>query len=127
MGEPVPATSPRALQIWYTCRQTGIHSHHFRGPQESSMPPGPGKDKDRKPKLAYPCVWTYTVIGFDEFELRLAIEQIVVNREYNVQLSRRSARGTYCSMNLEVLVFDDADRVALYEALSAHAATKIVL
>jgi putative lipoic acid-binding regulatory protein len=86
-------------------------------------PDGQGPKLD----LPYPCRWGYKVIGEDEQALRSAVADIVQAREHSVSLSRRSAHRNYCSLNIEVLVYDEEDRVTIYEALSAHPAVKLVL
>lgn len=83
--------------------------------------------QDLKLDLPYPCRWVYKVIGGDEQTLRSAVADIVQEREHALSLSRRSARRNYCSLNVEVLVYDEQDRVTIYEALSAHPAIKLVL
>jgi putative lipoic acid-binding regulatory protein len=80
-----------------------------------------------KPDLLYPCRWVYKIIGDDEDALRCAAEEVVQAREHTVSLSRRSARGNYCCLNVGVVVHNDEDRVAIYEALRRHPAITLVL
>jgi hypothetical protein len=80
-----------------------------------------------KPDLSYPCRWTYKIIGDDEDALRSAAAEIVRAREHTISLSRRSARRTYCCLNVEVLVRDERGRLAIYEALREHPAVRMVL
>ncbi|HOO91090.1 MAG TPA: DUF493 domain-containing protein [Syntrophales bacterium] len=80
-----------------------------------------------KPIIEYPCRWTYTVIGSDSNELERVIEEIVGGRDYTVAPSHTSKKGTYCSLNLEVLVDDEGCRTGIYETLRKHPAVKIVL
>jgi putative lipoic acid-binding regulatory protein len=82
---------------------------------------------NEKLDLPYPCRWAYKVIGKDEDALRSAVSEIVQAREHSVSLSRRSAERNYVSLNVEVVVHDDEDRVAIYDALKGHRAVTLVL
>lgn len=77
--------------------------------------------------LPYPCRWVYKIIGDDEGALRSAVADVVQAREHALSLSRRSARRNYCCLNVEVLVYDEQDRVSIYEALRGHPAVRLVL
>jgi putative lipoic acid-binding regulatory protein len=44
-----------------------------------------------------------------------------------ISLSRWSAARNYCCLNVEVVVQDEEDRVAVYEALRRHPAVALVL
>ena len=77
--------------------------------------------------LPYPCRWVYKIIGTDEAALRSAVTDILQAREHSVTLSRTSAGRNYCCLNVEVLVYDEQDRVATYEALGVHPAVRLVL
>lgn len=77
--------------------------------------------------LEYPCQWTYTVIGPDESEMRRAIEEIVAEREHEVELSNTSSQGKYCSISLNITVQDETERVQIYKALRSRSSVKIVL
>jgi len=73
-----------------------------------------------KPKVSYPCQWEFKVIGTDEPALRRAIDQIVADRAYQLNVSNRSRGGKYCSLKLAVQVEDEASRNTLFEALRDH-------
>ena len=73
-----------------------------------------------KPEVSYPCQWDFKVIGTDEPALRRAIEQIVADRAYQLNVSNRSRGGKYCSLKLTVQVEDEANRNAIFKALSDH-------
>jgi len=77
--------------------------------------------------LPYPCRWVYKIIGEDEGALRSAAAEIVQAREHSISLSRKSAEGNYLSLNVEVVVHDEEDRVSIYEALRRHPAVALVL
>ncbi len=77
--------------------------------------------------LPYPCRWVYKIIGDDEEALGSAAIEIVQTREHAISLSRRSTGRNYCCLNVEVLVYDERDRVAIYEALRGHPAVRLLL
>lgn len=84
-------------------------------------------DVQPKLQLTYPCEWHYVVIGASETELRIAIKEIVSNRSHTVALSNTSASGKYVSLKVLVVVYDDEERVGIYDALNDHPATKVVI
>jgi len=73
-----------------------------------------------KPQVSYPCEWEFKVIGRDEPALRRAIGQIVGDRAHHLDVSNRSAGGKYSSLRLAVCVEDEAERNAIFGALSQH-------
>lgn len=81
----------------------------------------------KKPKIDYPCLWLYKVIGVDEAEIRRAIIDIMKDRGYKVSLSRRSKAGKYHCLNLETEVADEQDRNKIYTALGQNACIKTIL
>ncbi len=81
----------------------------------------------RRPAIDYPCVWSYQVIGADEARLRGAIASAVGAREHALRLTKRSSSGKYCSLLLEVGVEDEAQRLAIFEALAGHRDVRFVL
>ncbi|MCK9196355.1 MAG: DUF493 domain-containing protein [Syntrophales bacterium] len=77
--------------------------------------------------INYPCPWSYQIIGADEDSLRRAVAEIIQDRTYRMVLSRSSEKGKYRSFQLEIVVESEGHRLAVYEALRAHPAVKIVL
>jgi len=80
-----------------------------------------------RPDIDYPCSWTYKIIGRAEADMREAIAGIVGDDAHMVTLSNHSAKGNYCSLNLEVTVMDEAHRTGIFSALMEHKSVKIVL
>jgi len=78
-------------------------------------------------ELEYPCPWVYKVIGTDEGAMREAVAEIMGDCPYEVQPSRRSETGKYCSLSVSLTVESPARRIGLYEALKGHRAVKLVL
>ncbi len=77
--------------------------------------------------IEYPTPWTYKVIGREETALRSAIREILPNHQPQVTLSNTSRGDRYLCLNVEVVVYSDAERVSIYERLRVHEATVIVL
>jgi len=84
-------------------------------------------DKKRKVQLEYPCPWVYKIIGSDENEMRRAVAEIIHDRAYKITHSRDSKTDKYHCLNVELSVESESHRKALYEALKAHRAVKLVL
>lgn len=78
-------------------------------------------------KIEYPCRWKYKVIGSDQERMESAIAEIVRERKYTLNLSRRSKGGKYHALNLQMNIDNDKIRVEIYEALRKHPAIKFVL
>lgn len=84
------------------------------------------RDKD-KPQLEYPCRWVYKIIGSGRQAVREAAGDIVGERPHTLRLSNTSAHGTYCCVNLEMMIESEKERLEIYEALCAHSSVKMVL
>lgn len=72
---------------------------------------------DEKLDLEYPCRWPYTVIGEDEFHMRVAVGEVCGDLEHTMELSNRSRTGRYCSLKVEVIVHSDEQRTGLFHTL----------
>jgi len=83
--------------------------------------------KKRKAHLEYPCLWVYKIIGPDADEMRRAVADIICDRTYKISHSRSSTAAKYHCLNVELLVESESHRTAIYEALKAHRAVKIIL
>lgn len=81
-----------------------------------------------KPKIDYPCVWEYRVIGESTDSVRAAIEEILGREKaHSLSFARFSTKGRYISFHLEVKVKDEAHRDRLYHALNNHDSIKLVI
>jgi putative lipoic acid-binding regulatory protein len=83
--------------------------------------------KDGNPIIAYPCSWTYKVIGRDREALEKVIAEVVGGSEHTVALSRSSTGGSYHCRNLTVTVETEAARLDLYQRLCRHSAVICVM
>ena len=84
-------------------------------------------DEKRKVQLQYPCTWVYKIIGPDADEMQRAVAEIICDRVCKISLSRSSEGAKYHCLNVELSVESESHRTALYEALKAHQAVKMVL
>ncbi len=79
------------------------------------------------PEIHYPCTWTFRIIGADEGALRVAVLEIIGETEHTLVLANQSSHGRFRSLELELVVRDDAHRLGIYEALGRHKAVRLVL
>ena len=83
--------------------------------------------KKQKLHLEYPCLWIYKVIGANYDEMKSAVTELIRDHQCKISLSRQSETSKYVSLNVEITVESESHRIALYEALKAHRAIKLVL
>lgn len=84
----------------------------------------PGQEK---PDIEYPCNWSYKIIGTDVDEMIIAVEEIVLNMDYDLTPSNISSNQKYYSLNLRVLVQSETVRNQIFQKLEQHAAISFVL
>lgn len=80
-----------------------------------------------KPEIAYPCQWSYKVIGSDREAVRLAVEYILEGREYILVYSHQSRTGRYHSWSIDLVVASEDERNLLFAAFKNHLDIKIVI
>jgi putative lipoic acid-binding regulatory protein len=83
--------------------------------------------KGCKPEIEYPCVWQYKIIGMERQAIQTALSQELGDAPYSLSTSRRSKKGKYISLNLELTVHNEEERVHVYNILKAHPSIKLVL
>ena len=81
----------------------------------------------QKLKLEYPCSWVYKIIGLDQEEIRIAITEVLQERECMVSHSNTSSKGKYHCFNVEITVHSEEDRAMNHEAFKKHPAITMVL
>lgn len=81
----------------------------------------------KKPQIDYPCHWSYRIIGTDKSALRRAAADAAGGRPHTLTESNTSSGGKYRSLNLEVLVENEAERLEVFKCLQHDEAVKIVL
>jgi putative lipoic acid-binding regulatory protein len=80
-----------------------------------------------EPEIDYPAAWSYKLVGDTDASVRLAIAEVIGEREHTVTLSRTSSSGKYISLKVELVVHDHEERRGLANAFNEHAAIKFVL
>ena len=80
-----------------------------------------------KAEIKYPCKWSYRIIGDDEKLLRDAAASALGNKKYKLSLSNSSSGGKYYSLNLELTVENEAERLRIFNHLKKDIAVKFVL
>lgn len=80
-----------------------------------------------KAQIDYPCVWQYKLIGMDRQAMQAAVSNQLGDAPYSLSDSHQSGGGKYLSMNLEVTVENNEQRIELYQTLAGHPAIKVVL
>lgn len=78
-------------------------------------------------EIEYPINWTYSIIGFDEKDMRAAAQFAVGEKPHVISLANSSSSGKYISMRLELIVDDEAERLAIFELLKYDKAVKMVI
>lgn len=85
------------------------------------------KNSGCKPDIQYPCQWHYRLIGEDRTAIMEAIETSVDISACVIVEGNVSSGGRYLSLNLEITVNDEAERLRLYQLFAAHPAIRVVL
>ena len=77
-------------------------------------------------EITYPCIWSYKIIGEDRQFLREAFLIACAPHPVEITDSYTSSGGKYHSMEARLVVQDEATRLAIFDALKAHPAVKIL-
>ena len=80
-----------------------------------------------KPKIDYPCPWQYKIIGESKVDICRVVEAAVQEQAYVLTDSNVSSSGRYISMNLDVTVQDEEQRIALYRIMGDDPTIKVIL
>lgn len=78
-------------------------------------------------ELEYPCPWAYKIIGPDKEQMQNAVAEIIRDCRHEISSSHTSQTAKYTCLNVELTVESESQRTAIYEALKAHPAVKMVL
>ena len=84
-------------------------------------------DSQKKVQIEYPCSWCYKLIGLEKIAIKDAIKDVLLEKEHTLLDSKKSNKGKYISMNLDVLVGNEDERNFIYETLKKHQNIKMVL
>jgi uncharacterized protein len=80
-----------------------------------------------KPKIDFPCEWSYKVFGSDKVQLEEAINQVLTERPYRIVKATKSSKGKYISLTIKLTIMNQEELDMYYNALAKHASIKIVL
>jgi len=80
-----------------------------------------------KPKIDYPCQWQYKIIGESRADICRVVETAVQEQAYVLTDSNVSSSGRYISMNLDVTVQDEEQRIAFYRVMGDDPTIKVIL
>ncbi|PID26546.1 MAG: DUF493 domain-containing protein [Candidatus Cloacimonadota bacterium] len=72
-----------------------------------------------KPKIDYPCEWSYTIITTDSDGMMKEVENLLGGKEYILTLSKKSSKGKYTSYNLTIMVKDEEERNSYFQGLQS--------
>lgn len=84
-------------------------------------------DKKCRPEIHYPCPWQYRLIGEEEAAMRAALAECINVERCVLSEGNRSSGGRYMSLQVELIVMSEEERLGLYRCLADHAAIKMVL
>ncbi len=84
-------------------------------------------DNKEKLKLKYPCSWCYKIIGKDEKSIQEAVKKILLQKPHSLRKSNKSKNSKYISINLELLIDNEDERIFIYNALKDHQHIKMIL
>ena len=82
---------------------------------------------DARLEIRYPCLWQYRLIGESREAMMEAIGNSVNMAACTITEGNASSGGRYLSLNLQISVNDDAERLRLYRVFSNHPAIRVVL
>jgi putative lipoic acid-binding regulatory protein len=82
---------------------------------------------DEKPRIDYPCAWSYRLIGRTAASIEAVLERVVGHSDYRVDRSNTSATGKYVALRLTVVVQHEEQRLEIGRRLKAEDAILYVL
>lgn len=80
-----------------------------------------------KLQLDYPCSWKYKIVIHEKSNANKITEEILLQREFNIEKSKVSKKGKFESYSLELIVHNEDDRKEIYKMLGDHKDIKMVL
>jgi putative lipoic acid-binding regulatory protein len=83
--------------------------------------------ENKRPEIFYPTKWEYKIIGSDVDEMIKAVEEVIIDFDYNISASNISRKGKYFSLNVSVIVPSELIRDLIFQKLAAHQAIKFVI
>lgn len=81
----------------------------------------------KKPFIEYPCTWSYRVIGTDESVMVRKIPLKLSAVKHTVSPGNQSRKGNYISLNIDVIVTSESERMSIIPLLRSIPGVKMVL
>ena len=78
-------------------------------------------------KFEYPCDWEYKLFIAHEHDAHGIVQEVFGERFCALKKSQASKNGTYMSYSLTLLVHNNDERTALFQAFKSHSSIKFVL
>jgi len=82
---------------------------------------------NKKLELDYPCSWEYKLIVLENCNIKKCVKDILLERKYNLKLSKTSSKGKFKSYTLQMIVHNEDDRKEIFSLLGEHKDIKMVL
>ncbi|MGX3098759.1 HP0495 family protein [Helicobacter sp. 23-1046] len=95
-------------------------------PQDNSLPPFK-QELDITPLISYPTRWEYIIIGKDENHIKSALDEILLNKEYEITAHKVSAKGNFTSIHIALEVASKEERDEIFHTLKSHSAVNMVI
>ena len=80
-----------------------------------------------KPEIQYPCRWQYRLIGEERTAIVAAVRSMVDISVCVISEGNVSSGGRYLSVNVEMTVNDEVERLRFYQLFAAEPAIRVVL
>lgn len=71
---------------------------------------------NQKPNINYPTFWEYKVIFQTDIDANSVAKEIIKDREFKLSFSKNSKDNKYKSYSISVLVFNDFERLQIFNA-----------
>ncbi len=84
-------------------------------------------ESKKKVQIAYPCEWSYKIIGEDRTKMLLAVDAIINSDSMLIRESHSSRNGKYVSLEISVRVQNELERNSYFKMLADHAEIRMVL
>jgi len=86
------------------------------------------KDMPGKPKITYPCSWTFRIIGENSHVIESAVASLIPNADsYSLKPGNISKKGKYVSLHLHVVVLSDEQKNSYKQFLLKQSGIHFIL
>jgi len=83
--------------------------------------------ENNKADISYPCSWKYKVVVNASQKIDTLLAEILKQKEYSCAFSHKSKNGKYSSYGIEILVFNEEERILFFDKLKELVGVKFVL